>query len=201
MGTKAAPRQYGDSAVYQGINVRLDVGNTVYQLVRSRGTIQQYEGLINVNLQKRFYPTLELGFMQAADYASGGNYEGRGAFTRIGLDINPLRKNRNSDYFLTVGLRAGMALQSYEQWNIDLHDTYWQTPLAHVKENARFDSWGEVVAGVQVKVAGGFHMGWAIRIHFLFTGSMGTYQPYYIPGYGCKDGVIFGFNYYLGWRW
>lgn len=197
----AAPRQYGDSAVYQGINAKVDVGNTIYQLVRSRGTIMQYEGAINVNLLKRFYPTVELGFMKAADYASGGNYTGEGAFTRIGLDINPLRKNRNSDYFLTVGIRGGMALQSYEQWNIDLHDNYWQTPLAHMKDKARFDAWGEVVAGVQVKVAGGFHMGWAIRIHFLFTSSTGAYQPYYIPGYGCKDGGIFGFNYYLGWRW
>lgn len=201
VGAWAAPRQHPDSAVYQGINVKVDLGNTIYQLVKSRATIQQYEAVVNVNLQKRFYPTMELGYMKAEDYASGGSYSGQGAFTRIGLDINPLRKNRNSDYFLTVGVRAGMALQGYEQWNIDMHDSYWGTPLLNMKEKARFDAWGEVVAGVQVKVAGGFHMGWAIRLHFLFTGSRGVYQPYYIPGYGCKDGGIFGFNYYVGWRW
>lgn len=197
----AVPRQYGDSAVFQGVSAKIDVGNSVYQLVKSKGAIQQYEGSVSVNLMKRFYPVMELGYMQAADYAAGGNYRGSGGFTRIGLDINPLKKNRNSDYFLTVGIRGGMALQGYEQWGIDAHDNYWGTPPLRMQEKARFDAWGEVVAGVQVKVAGGFHMGWAFRIHFLFTGSTGTYQPYYIPGFGCKDGGIFAFNYYLGWRW
>lgn len=181
--------------------MKVDVGNAVYQLVRSKGAIHQYEGAVSVNLLKRFYPIMELGYMQAQDYAAGGSYNGMGGFTRLGLDINPLRKNRNSDYFLTVGVRVGMALQGYEQRNINLNDSYWGTPLLNMRDPARFDSWGEVVAGVQVKVAGGFHMGWAIRLHFLFTGSMGQYQPYYIPGYGCKDGNIFAFNYYLGWRW
>lgn len=197
----AAPRQYADSAVYQGLNFKVDLGNSIYQLVQSRGAVQQYEAALNVNLLKRFYPVMEFGFMSAQSSAAGGSYKGQGGFTRIGLDINPLKKRRNSDYFLTVGIRAGMSLQGYEQRNIDLHDPYWGTPLMNMSDKARFDSWGEVIAGVQVKVAGGFHMGWAIRIHFLFTGSMGQYQPYYIPGYGCKDGNIFAFNYYLGWRW
>ena len=197
----AAPRQYADSAVYQGISMKVDLGNTAYQLIRSKGTIHQYEGAVSVNLLKRFYPVMEFGFMRAEDRAAGGSYFGQGGFTRIGLDINPLRKNRNSDYFLTVGVRAGMSVQDYLQRNINLNDSYWGTPLQNMHDRARFDSWGEVVAGVQVKVAGGFHMGWAIRLHFLFTCSMGKYQPYYIPGYGCKDGNIFAFNYYLGWRW
>lgn len=197
----AVPRQYPDSAVYQGINFKVDLGNAIYQSVRSRGSIQQYEAAVNVNLMKRFYPVMEFGYMLANDEAAGGAYRGYGGFTRLGIDLNPLKKNRNSDYFLTVGLRAGMSLQAYEQTGIDMHDPYWQTPRLNMRDPARFDSWGEVVAGVQVKVAGGFHMGWAIRIHFLFTGKSGLYQPYYIPGYGCKDGNIFAFNYYLGWRW
>ena len=201
MYAAGAPRQYPDSAVYQGINTKIDIGNAALTAALSKGAIQQYEGAVSVNLLKRFYPVMELGYMQADAGAAGGSYFGRGAFTRIGLDLNPLRKNRNSDYFLTVGVRAGMALQAYEQRNINLNDPYWGTPLLQMEDKSRFDSWGEVVAGVQVKVAGGFHMGWAIRIHFLFTGSMGKYQPYYIPGYGCKDGNIFAFNYYLGWRW
>ena len=200
-GAWAAPRQYADSAVYQGISAKVDIGNAALTSALSKGAIQQYEGAVSVNLLKQFYPVMEVGYMRASDQAAGGAYFGQGAFTRLGLDINPLRKNRNSDYFLTVGVRAGMALQAYEQFNIDLHDPYWGTPHANMRDKARFDSWGEIIAGVQVKVAGGFHMGWAIRLHFLFTGTMGKYQPYYIPGYGCKDGNIFAFNYYLGWRW
>ena len=178
-GAFAAPRQYADSAVYQGINFKVDIGNALYQSIRTLGGTQQYEAAVNVNLMKRFYPVMELGYMRANDSAAG----------------------RNSDYFLTVGLRAGMSLQTYEQWGINLNDPYWQTPPYLMEDKARFDAWGEVVAGVQVKVAGGFHMGWAIRLHFLFTGNYGLFQPYYIPGFGCKDSNIFAFNYYLGWRW
>lgn len=196
----ASPREYGDSAVYQGINVKLDLGNMAYNLFTTQGAVQQYEGLVNVNLLKKFYPTVEFGYMLASGEAAGGQYKGQGGFTRIGLDLNPLRKGRNSDYMLTVGLRAGMALQGFRQWDITLHDSYWETLPYEYQKNGRFDAWGELVAGLQVKVVAGFHMGWALRMKFLFTENTGDMQPYYIPGFGCKDSNGFSFNYYIGWR-
>lgn len=197
---QAKPRQYADSAIYQGMHVRLDVGNMALQLGMSKGLVQQYEGLINANLLNKYYPTLELGYMNARGEAAGGGFAGQGAFTRIGVDLNPIRKRRNGDYFLSVGIRAGFALQDCTWSNVNLNDTYWGTPPINRHQKVRFDSWGEVVAGLNVKVVGGFTMGWALRIHFLFTGKLGPYQPYYIPGFGQQNGGNFGFNYYLGWR-
>lgn len=165
--------------IYYGMNVRLDVGNTLMELARSQGEVQQVEAALNVNLQQRFYPTLELGYQRAGNQETPrGLYTTQGAFTRIGLDFNPLRKNRNSDYFLTVGLRAGLALQDWAQV-------------------MRFDSWGEILGGLQVKVAGPLTMGWAVRYRFLFTET--EEMPRYIPGFGKASGG-FGFNYYLGFR-
>lgn len=195
-----AEREYGDSALYQGMNVKLDIGNTVYTLATTKGQRQQYEIAVNANLLNKFYPTVELGYGLSHDVASGGTYDGQGAFTRLGVDINPLRKGRNRYYALLAGIRLGVGLQQYSLTGVSLHDDYWGASTVDYPAKFRADCWGEIVAGLQIKVAGPITMGWYARIHFLFTGSVGDHQPYYIPGYGCVDASNFGFNYYIGYR-
>lgn len=195
-------RVYADSAVWQGMNVKLDVGNTAFTLIQSKARTQQYEVAVNANLLNHFYPTLELGYGLCQDEAEGGRYEGQGAFMRVGIDLNPLRKGRNRYYALLAGVRLGVDLQQYSLSDVTLNDDYWADGglLRQYPATFRADCWGEVVAGMQIKVAGPLTMGWYARIRFLFTGSVGNHQPYYIPGYGCVDGSSFGFNYYIGWR-
>jgi len=197
-----AEREYADSAVYQGMNIKLDVGNTVYTLASTRAQRQQYEIAVNANFLNKFYPTVELGYGLSHDVAAGGTYDGQGAFTRLGIDINPLRKGRNRDYALLAGLRLGVGLQQFSLTGVNLHDDYWNPSGVFYDYPAKFraDCWGELVAGLQIKVVGPFTMGWYARIHFLFTGSVGDHQPYYIPGFGCVDASNFTFNYYVGYR-
>jgi len=192
--------QYGDSAIFQGMHVKVDIANPMLVALKTRGAVQQYEVSVNVNLLKRFYPTLEAGYGWGTDGAAGGMYHGYGGFTRIGMDLNPLKKGRNNDYALLVGVRLGVGLQNYELTGVTTNDSYWGSATHDVPASFRADCWGEIVAGAQVKVAGPFFMGWYVRIHSLFTGNRGTHQPYYIPGYGWKDGSIFGMNYYVGLR-
>ena len=118
------------------------------------------------------------------------------------MDLNPLKKNRNNNYALLVGVRVGVGMQHYSLTDVTLNDSYWDTGrYRDYPREFRADCWGEVTAGVQVKVAGPFFMGWYGRVHFLFTGSKGDHQPYFIPGYGYHDGAIFTFNYYVGLRY
>lgn len=191
-----------DSVCYQGLNFKLDIGNAAFMALKSKGATQQYELAMNVNLYKRFYPTLELGYAWSTDHAEAGNYWGTGGFMRLGLDINPLRKNRNNYYALLVGLRFGMALQNYNMTNINLNDSYWNPGGTYLDypNQVRFDCWGEIVAGTQIMVAGPFTMGWFIRFHALFTGNAGDHKPYFIPGMGNPDGSFMSLNYYLGFR-
>lgn len=197
-----AEREYGDSALYQGLNIKLDVGQTVYTLARSHADRQQYEVAVNANLRNKYYPTVELGYGLSHDVAGGGTYNGQGAFTRIGIDINPLRKGQSRDYALLAGLRFGLALQDFSLTGVTLHDDYWSAGgvIRDYPPTFRADAWGEAVAGLQIKVAGPITMGWFARIHFLFTGRVGDHQPYYIPGFGCVDAGNFTFNYYVGFR-
>ena len=107
-------------------------------------------------------------------------YATPGGFARIGCDINPLKKHPDSPHALLVGVRIGTAVQT----------------------KGETDCWGEIVAGCQVNIAKGFYMGWMGRLKLLFTrdNSGQSVRPIYIPGFGMRDNIGWGVNYYLGWK-
>lgn len=106
-------------------------------------------------------------------------YATNGGFMRIGCDINPLKKHPESPHALLVGVRLASAVQ----------------------KKGYTDCWGEIVAGCQVEIAKvnntAFYMGWMGRFKCLFTRDL---APAYIPGFGKRDNIGWGVNYYLGWR-
>ncbi len=187
--------------IYKGLQLKLDIGSPILEIARSGAKVQTYEMAVNVNLLQRYFPTLELGYAQADRTITAGTFNGKGGFGRVGLDLSALKKQKESPNKLLVGLRVGTAVQDYSMTNLTLHDTYWQTTPTMNFHDIRCDVWGEIVAGIQVQVYKSFYMGLAGRFKMLFTrGKEGTYTAYYIPGYGYKDDMNFGFNYYLGWQ-
>ncbi|MBQ7531775.1 MAG: hypothetical protein IJT12_08725 [Paludibacteraceae bacterium] len=184
-----------DTAVYQGTTVRVDILNPVFEMIRSGWHTYSIEAAVNVRLKNRFFPTLEGGyagrFLQEKDAATP-LYDGSGEFVRIGLDINPLKKHPEQRSCLLIGVRGGTAWQRL------------RTPaLTAVTPQGKCiaDAWGEIVAGVQVDIAKGFNMGWAVRMKFLFTTNAHDEltTPYYIPGFGYRNTMNWGFDYYLGY--
>ena len=187
--------QLAEAAVYQGTTIRVDILNPVLEMVRTGWNTYSVEAAVNVRLINRLYPTIEGGY--AAQFLQEKNaatplYDGSGGFVRLGLDINPLKKHPEQRSALLIGVRAGSAMQR-------LH-----TPalIAEVPQGKLIaDAWGEIVAGVQVDIYKGFNMGWAIRMKFLFTTKAHDEltTPYYIPGFGYRDTMRWGFDYYLGY--
>lgn len=167
-----------DSAVYQGTCVKLDAFMPVYEAARSAGRLQAYEVAVNVRLQNRFYPTLEGGFSFGEARKDSLSDKIQGGFLRLGMDYNPLKKSRRSPHALLIGLRVGTSLQT------------------------QVDAWGELNVGCEVQIVKGLYMGWMARMRLLFTnrnaqtGSL----PIYIPGYGYRDNMAWGANYYIGWQ-
>ena len=194
-------REYGDSAIYQGINLKIDLGSPVLEIARSKAQVMSYELAMNVRLKNRFYPTLELGYGQGNCTAAGGNFRGIGGFGRVGLDLSALKKS-SKDNLLLVGVRLGTAVQAVDLTDVKVWDTYWQKyTVRNFDRMTRADVWGEVVAGVQVQVYKSFHMGWYVRLKILFTRKdNGTANAWYIPGFGYRQDTNFGLNYYLGWK-
>jgi len=195
---------YSDSAIYQGINLKLDLFNTLYYLGKYKAQMQTYEVAMNVRLKQRFFPTLELGYTKGE---MGPNtttiWNGQGGWANVGLDINGLKKSASSQNGLLVGIRVGTAVQNYDLNNVPVHDTYWKesAPITFA-DQWRTDCWGEVVAGCQVQVYGALMMGWYVRLKTLFTRKTDSSNsvPYYVPGYGYRDITQWGFNYYIGWK-
>lgn len=187
--------------LYQGVSVKLDIAMPIIEAARSAGKTQDYEMAVNVRLKNRFYPTLELGYALAECGADGAQHKGQGGFARLGMDLAIVKKGETEDNFL-IGLRFGGAYQNYDLTNVQVQTNYWQSNPIDFYDQNRFDCWGEIVAGCQVYLWKGLHMGWYGRVKLLFTNNAaeGNVLPYYVPGLGFRNDFNWGFNYYIGYR-
>lgn len=143
-------KRYADTAIYQGIQLKLDIGNMVVEMIRTEAKVLSFEGAMSIRLKNRFYPTFEFGYANAHALSGGGHSDGDGAFMKVGLDVNGLRKHPESPNALLVGLRVGTGLQDYQLSQVAVCDPYWQTAeLLNTDHQFRCDVWGEIVAGCQ----------------------------------------------------
>ena len=197
----ASAREYADTAIYQGLSLKLDIAMPILEVARSAGKIQSYEAAVNVRLAKRFYPTLEAGFALAERGADGGMHKGQGGFGRVGLDLAVIKKGVPENNLL-IGLRFGGAYQKYDLTNEKIYSNYWGEQRLNFYDQKRFDCWGEFVAGCQVQVYKGFQMGWYVRMKLLITrkAKEGEVMPYYVPGLGFRKDFNWGLNYYLAYK-
>jgi hypothetical protein len=131
---------------------------------------------------------------------NGGDYQNDGTYWRAGLDISILKKDPDRN-MLFFGLRY--ARSSYtEQINLTVNDPYFGTQQYALSNPNASASWGEVVAGLRVKVWKEFWMGFTSRLKLALSvrgdGELSTYD---VPGYGVVGGgSTWGFNYQLFWR-
>lgn len=198
---KDGTRIYADTAIYQGMNLKLDLGTTLIELGTSRGQVQSYEIAMNWRLKQRYFPTLELGYARASAETASADHWGQGGFARVGLDFNGLKKHPENPNVLLVGLRLGTAVQQYDMTNVSMNSPYWGDTRRDYMGLIGADCWGEVVAGCQVQVWEGLQMGWYIRLKVLFTRNAkeDSVLPMYIPGFGYRDDTNWGINYYIGY--
>lgn len=195
------------NSIYQGTNIKLDLGATALTLGTTKANLQHYEIAVNCRLKNRFYPTLELGYAGSLPATSNDPtrgtitlgdsiaYRGQGGFFRVGCDLNPLKKHPESPHALLIGVRLGTSIQSAQHTLLTTQYSLLTTTSA--------DCWGEIVAGCQVEVCKGFTMGWMGRFKCLFTRQAeglpaNEYKPIYIPGFGRRDNIAWGLDYYIG---
>ena len=194
-------------SIYQGTNIKLDLGATALTLGTTKAHLQHYEIAVNCRLKNRFYPTLEVGYAGSLPATTNDPtrgtitlgdsiaYRGQGGFFRVGCDLNPLKKHPESPHALLIGLRLGTSIQSAQHTLLTTQYSLLNTITA--------DCWGEIVAGCQVEVCKGFTMGWMGRFKCLFTRQAeglpaSEYKPIYIPGFGRRDNIAWGLDYYIG---
>ena len=194
-----------------GTQVKLDIASPILTPAINNWQMQHYEAAVNVRLAKRWYPTAEIGYAGGKYSQDSISYTGHGAFLRIGCDLNPLKRHPELPHALLVGLRFGTAVQGYTQETAlsgSSSGIVTDSDRNMYRSGVQADCWGEIVAGCQVEIAKvhntAFYMGWMGRFKFLFTRKTmdKNYHPYaiYIPGFGHRDNIGWGVNYYLGWK-
>lgn len=193
-----------NAPLFNGFTAGLNFFDAILQLAgQSYGN---YNLSFAVNLHNWFLPTIELGMGYANNKPNGKNYHYKSnpsLFTRIGLDYNFLY-NSTPDYKALFGLRLGYSNFGYEVTGISFPGNYWnpEPVYATMQKQKASAIWGEVLAGLQVKIIDAWSMGWSVRYKFkLHTSDGKNSSPWFIPGFGGRNAPLsatFSVYYTLG---
>lgn len=152
-----------------------------------------------LNLHNRYIPVFEAGVGTASHKPSGGGYDYRSPvspYFRIGANYNFLY-NSNPDYLLVAGLRYGFSPFRWEVRDVTVDSPYWdETATFNIPSQSSTAGWLEVCFGLRVKLWGPVSAGWMLKYHSILHCTTTAYgQPYYIPGYGSRNGALTGAFY------
>lgn len=184
--------------VFQGFNVSVDAVGPVGPVFGS--DFFSAEVAIEVNLLRRFFPIVEVGYgrTDATNEDSGLHYQTAAPYFRAGLNYNIQYKKRLPGY-IYVGARVGFTSFEYDVDGPSMTDPVWGGEVPFSFSNIRSNvSWGELLGGVKANVYKNFYMGWSFRYRFrLSITDNKNSSPWYIPGFGANDNTRFGVTYDL----
>jgi hypothetical protein len=180
--------------LYNGVVVGANIFDAIMKVAGQ--SYSSFDLWGSVSLHNRFFPTLELGlgFANSTPAAKNFNYKTSASpYAKIGIDYNFLY-NSNPDYMAFVGVRGGFSSFSYDVKDITITSDYWdQTANLDILHQKATALYGELLAGLRVKIYQRVSLGWSIRYHFKFHVSQGSNsEPWYIPGYGGRNTSITG---------
>lgn len=160
----------------------------------------QHYGLVEfsgeLNLHNRYIPVVEVGLGQSSYTPDDNNYTYKVPLTpyfRIGCNYNFIY-NSNPDYMAFAGVRFGWSHFNYEVNNVHLSSDYWwESTTFNLPKQTASVTYMQILFGIHVKVFGPISMGWCLRYKAKLKESKATYgRPWYIPGYGSRNGAITG---------
>lgn len=157
-----------------------------------------FDAFAELSLHNWFVPVIEagVGFGKTTPETGNFTYVAKPAFyAKLGINYNFLYKS-SPDYQVFLGLRAGFSSFSYDINDITVSSGYWdQTDHFSITGQKASAFYGEILAGVKVKIVKGFSLGWTGRYHVKFHTSPGSNsQPWFIPGYGAGSPLSFTFS-------
>lgn len=189
----------------KGITFQADIASLVGSFL-SKGETYSTEGGVQIDINNKFYPIVELGF-GGANKLSADNigFKTNGLFGRIGVDINLLKKKKDakpSNNLFLAGARIGVTSFSYDVTNVSITDNYWGgTEIFNYQNQSATKVWFEIVAGVRVEVFKNIYMGWTVRNkNLLNQDKEGKLSSWYVPGFGINASGNWGISYTLGYR-
>ncbi len=151
-----------------------------------------------LSLHNWVQPVVAFGVGFADNQPEEGNfrYKGKPSFyTKIGANYNFLYKS-NPDYQFHFGLRGGYSHFRYDITDITINSSYWgQSNNFSILNQKAHALYGEVLAGLKVKIWDRISMGWDICYRFKFKVTDGLNStPWFIPGYGAGSALSATFS-------
>lgn len=147
-----------------------------------------YDIQAGLSLHNWIEPLVELGIGFADNHPETSNfrYKSKPSFYgKIGANYNFFYKS-NPDYQVYLGLRFGYTNYKYEITDININSNYWgQSNQLSIKDQHGTAFYGQVAAGLKVKIWKWISLGWSLRYGFKMhqTHSENS-NPWFIPGYG-----------------
>ncbi len=173
---------------FNGISVGMNFFDGIMMAVgQQRGS---FDISVDCAVHNWIFPVVEAGIGFADAHPDNGrcHYESPPAFyAKAGIDYNFLYKS-NPDYKLFFGLRAGFSHFKYDIYSISPGSEYYkdESSPAEMTGLRSTSFYGQILAGLTVRVYKGLAFGWTFRYGFDFKNrfSNGDYPAWFIPGKG-----------------
>ncbi|MGM9707502.1 MAG: DUF6048 family protein [Prevotella sp.] len=171
--------------LFNGFSVSFDL---IGAAMRVMSDYDEYEGALRLNLHNQYFPVVEVGYGSAnheRDEVTGLSYKTQAPYFRLGCDLN-LLKNKNTPNRLYGGIRYAFTSYKADIWREDTADPVWGDITSFRMEGESCSQhWMEIVFGLDAKLWGPLHAGWAVRYKRRLTHQDGAAgNVWYVPGYG-----------------
>lgn len=205
LDTVTKPKAKPNDPLFNGVTVGVNFGDALMAAFGNK--YGSYDVHADVSLHNWFFPVIEAGIGYAHTTPGNRNFSYNvdpSFYMKVGLNYNFLYKS-NPDYQLYAGVRAAFSNFGWSATGVTINSSYWQNQTSFNMEGMRSTAWwGEVLAGLKVRIVSHFSLGWSVRWHFPFhfsqsspTGlpdgmstAMGS-KPWFVPGYGGSGSFTF----------
>jgi hypothetical protein len=186
---------------YEGPRIGIDVSRFLMPFIQS-ATKTAFEIQADYPYKGNFFPTVEVGYQSIDDLKDNFHYLNKGAYGRIGVDVNINKFQSLSDNDLVfVGFRYGFSRFSQETPSAS-YANYWGTLQSSFPKTNMGAHWGELVFGLKGELMPNLFFGWSVRAKFLLASTKNTnVTPYVIPGLGYTSSEVpFDFSVTVAYR-
>ncbi|MDE7116996.1 MAG: hypothetical protein K2O56_11310 [Muribaculaceae bacterium] len=200
LDTVTKPKSKPVYPLFNGWTLGVNFGDAIFMAAGQKHG--SFDIWADVSLHNWFFPVVEagVGFADNKPEENNYSYTTRPSFyAKVGMNYNFMYKS-DPAYQVFAGFRVGFSSFKYDVDNVTITDGYWdQTQSFSMKGLKASAVYGEILAGIKVKIVGNFSLGWNARWHMKFkVSSKSSSEPWFIPGYGASS--PFSFSLSAIWR-
>ncbi len=181
--------------LFRGLAISFDIVEPAMLMLGDKGGA---EGALRVNLHDQYYPVFEMGYGRAdyTDEVTEMHYKTSAPYFRIGCDLNLLKKKHTGNR-LYAGIRYAFTVYKVDISRKTFADPVWGWDTDfNISDESCNQHWLEVVFGLDTKIAGPLHLGWAVRYkRRIGHKDTSAGEAWYVPGFGENGDTRIGANF------